>query len=56
MNNVDKNVVLIIDQDLLKNEMLGFHPNTNTRTIVLKTGDFLEIMNSLGHKILVENL
>ncbi|NQV88079.1 MAG: prolyl-tRNA synthetase associated domain-containing protein [Parcubacteria group bacterium] len=56
INNIDKNVVLIIDQDLLKNEMLGFHPNINTRTIVLKTEVFLEIMNSLGYKILVENL
>ena len=36
LNDIERKVELIIDKDLLENEMLGFHPNINTQTLVLK--------------------
>ena len=56
INDAKKEVLLIIDNNLLKNEKLGFHPNINTQTLILKTVDFLRVINTLGNKILFEDL
>lgn len=38
----DNQVQLLIDEDLLKEEFLGFHPCMNTSTIKIRTTDLLE--------------
>ena len=38
----DNRVQLLIDEDLLKEEYLGFHPCMNTSTIKIRTADLLE--------------
>lgn len=38
----DNQVQLLIDEDLLKEEYLGFHPCMNTSTIKIRTSDLLE--------------
>ena len=38
----DNQVQLLIDEDLLKEEYLGFHPCMNTSTIKIRTADLLE--------------
>ena len=38
----DNQVQLLIDEDLLKEEYLGFHPCMNTSTIKIRTTDLLE--------------
>ena len=42
MNDKDNDVVLLIDQDILKDEYLGCHPCVNTSSLKIKTTDILE--------------
>ena len=42
MNDKDNDVVLLIDQDILKDEYLGCHPCVNTSSLKIKTSDILE--------------
>jgi len=52
INDFDHQVVVIVDDDLLKAPYQGFHPNVNTSTLVISTKDFLQFLNSLGNKIM----
>ena len=45
-----KEVIYIIDNDLLKSEKIGFHPSDNTATIVTKPQVILEIYNKYNVK------
>jgi Ala-tRNA(Pro) deacylase len=56
INDTNKEVTLILDKDFLKNPKLGLHPNTNTQTIVLKTSDFLKVIESIGNTTRLEDL
>ncbi|MBQ2966513.1 MAG: prolyl-tRNA synthetase associated domain-containing protein [Clostridia bacterium] len=42
MNDKDNHVVLLIDEDILKDEYLGCHPCVNTASLKIKTADILE--------------
>ena len=51
MNDRDKVVQLVIDNDLLKNEYIGMHPCINTSSVKISTKDILEkIIPALNHK------
>ena len=41
MNDRDKRVQLLVDEDLLRNETIGCHPCVNTSSLKLKTEDAL---------------
>lgn len=50
---VEENVGLIdiyYDREMLKEEILTFHPNVNTKTIFLKTEDLLRYVSTLGYE------
>ena len=50
MNDTDHRVKLLIDQDLLQQEYIGFHPCINTSSLKLKTADVLEkLIPAMGH-------
>lgn len=42
MNDVEKKVNLLIDNDLLEDEYIGCHPCVNTSSLKIKTSDILE--------------
>ena len=42
INDIDRDVNLLIDEELLNNEYIGFHPCINTTTLKVKTKDLLE--------------
>ena len=49
MNDSDRAVQLLIDEDLLKEERIGMHPCINTSSLRLSTRDLLEkILPALG--------
>lgn len=50
VNDHNKEVVILIDEDLPKCSMVCFHPNINTATIVLKYCDFEKFINWSGNK------
>jgi Ala-tRNA(Pro) deacylase len=51
MNDHDRQVQLIIDEDILKGEYFGCHPCINTSSLRLKTADLMEkIIPAMGHE------
>ena len=57
MNDTDKAVNLLIDEDVLKAEYFGCHPCINTSSIKFKTADLLEkIIPALAHPMKTVNL
>ncbi len=57
MNDKDRLVQLVIDNDLLKNEYIGMHPCINTSSVKIKMKDILEkIIPALKHTPVFVNL
>lgn len=56
INDLEKTVTVIIDNDLLKYEKLAFHPNINTATLVIATEDFRRYLDWTEEKIVYLNL
>ncbi|MBR3848181.1 MAG: prolyl-tRNA synthetase associated domain-containing protein [Oscillospiraceae bacterium] len=51
MNDKEKKVSLLIDEDILKAEAIGVHPCINTSSLALKTTDIIEkIIPALSHE------
>lgn len=51
MNDLDKDVTLIIDEDVLTSEYIGFHPCINTSTLRIKVSDLVDkVIPALGHR------
>ena len=56
INDLDKVVTIIIDNELLLQDMLALHPNINNQTLVLKTEDFKKFLTWTGNRVLVLDL
>ena len=57
MNDTDRHVQLLIDEDVLKGEFIGCHPCINTSSLRLKTADLMEkIIPAMGHEPTIVNL
>ncbi|HEY3382455.1 MAG TPA: prolyl-tRNA synthetase associated domain-containing protein [Vicinamibacterales bacterium] len=46
-----RDVVVVLDADLVEAERIGFHPNVNTATITLATADFLRFLADRGNVV-----
>ncbi len=51
VNDTAKGVEVIVDNELLKSDNQGFHPNINTSTLILSTEDFKKFLSSTGNKV-----
>lgn len=51
INNADKSVHVVVDTDLMKFQKLGYHPNTNTATLVITAEDLKKFLEWTGNKI-----
>ena len=50
MNDHEKKVQLLIDEDVLKDEYFGCHPCINTSSLKIRTKDLVEkIISAMGH-------
>ena len=51
MNDTEKHVRLIIDEDVLKEEWFGCHPCKNTSSVKFPTADLMEkLLPAVGHE------
>ena len=51
MNDPDKKVQLVIDEDVLAGEFLGCHPCVNTSSLKIRTKDIIEkFLPAVGHE------
>jgi Ala-tRNA(Pro) deacylase len=56
INDLDKVVAIIIDNELLLQDMLALHPNINNQTLVLKTEDFKKFLTWTNNEIIFLDL
>lgn len=57
MNDKDKMVRLLIDEDVLTGEYIGCHPCINTSSLRLRTKDLVEkIIPAMGHELTIVKL
>ena len=50
LNNEDKDILVYFDQDIVSEEIMTFHPNTNEKTIFIKTQDLFRFLESIDYK------
>ena len=49
INDVDNHVHLFMDNNLLEEKALSFHPNDNHATVVIETEEFMRYLNTVGN-------
>ena len=48
LNNAEKDIQVYFDKDILSEEIMTFHPNTNEKTIFIKIQDLFRFLDSIG--------
>ena len=48
LNNGEKDIRVYFDKDIVSEEIMTFHPNTNEKTIFIKTQDLLRFLEAVG--------
>ena len=52
LNDIEHYVQVVLDKDMANSQQIGFHPNTNTATVVLDYSDFEKFIKWCGNKII----
>ncbi len=52
INDTNHKVTVVVDTDLLSAPVVGFHPNINTATLVVKSEDFLKFLKFTGNELI----
>ncbi|MEF9921345.1 MAG: prolyl-tRNA synthetase associated domain-containing protein [Anaerovoracaceae bacterium] len=56
LNNAEKDVNVILDEDMLSEEIVCFHPNENTSTLFFKTDDMFRFIAGCGFEYKIMKL
>ena len=56
LNNKEKDIKICLDREMLKEEIMTFHANDNTKTLFISTKDMYKFIEELGFKYLVVDL
>ena len=51
VNNEDRSVVVVIDNDLWKNDTICCHPNVNTATLEIQREDLKKFLDHCGNEV-----
>lgn len=51
LNDEDKDISVFIDKAIVDEERMSFHPNTNEKTIFIKTADLFQFIEGIGYKV-----
>ncbi|MDK4685502.1 prolyl-tRNA synthetase associated domain-containing protein [Kingella negevensis] len=49
LNNADKDIQVYFDKEIVNEDRMSFHPNTNEKTIFVKTTDLFVFLDSIGY-------
>ena len=49
LNNEEKDIQVYFDKDIVSEEIMTFHPNTNEKTIFISTTDLFKFLQDLGY-------
>ena len=50
LNNRDKDIQVYFDQEIVSEERMCFHPNTNEKTIFVNTEDLFTFLKEIGYE------
>lgn len=50
LNNEDKDIQVYFDQEIVSEERMSFHPNTNEKTIFINTQDLFIFLKAIGYE------
>lgn len=48
LNNPEKDILVYFDKEIVEEERMSFHPNTNEKTLFLKTTDLFRFLKEIG--------
>lgn len=48
LNNRDKDIQVYFDQEIVSEERMCFHPNTNEKTVFIQTEDLFSFLKEIG--------
>ena len=51
LNNEDHDIKFYIDKEISDEEIMTFHPNTNEKTLFIKTKDLFKYLKDIGYEI-----
>ena len=49
LNNKEKDIQVYFDKEIIDEERMSFHPNTNEKTIFVSTTDLFKFLHDLGY-------
>ena len=49
LNNEEKDIQVYFDKDIVSEDIMTFHPNTNEKTIFISTSDLFKFLKDLGY-------
>lgn len=49
LNNTEKDIQVYFDGEIVKEDRMSFHPNTNEKTIFIKTKDLFVFLGNIGY-------
>ena len=50
LNNEDKDIQVYFDREIVSEERMSFHPNTNEKTIFVNTQDLFTFLKAIGYE------
>ena len=56
LNNEEKDIQVYFDKEIINEERMSFHPNTNEKTIFVSTTDLFKFLHDLGYSYQVLEL
>ena len=51
LNNEDHDIKFFMDKEIVDEEIMTFHPNTNDKTLFLKTKDLFKYLDNIGYEV-----
>ena len=51
LNNEDHDIKFFMDKEIADQEIMTFHPNTNEKTLFIKTKDLYKFLDNIGYEV-----
>ena len=56
INDEKHEVVVVLDEDLVRADFVNFHPNVNTATLTVSSADLMKLLKTLGNRVVVTRM
>lgn len=56
LSNSERDVRVYFDEEIIHQDRMSFHPNTNEKTLFIKTKDLLQFLHAIGYEETIVSL